>query len=90
MTRRRTPLLLAALLLLGGCMGPRQPELADGPWGEGHGVLWLLASGHDVVLCRWKGDVEWSHPAPAPVLIAPNRLIYLDGTTLVAVGSREP
>lgn len=70
---------------------PGVPPPADGkPWGEGYGIVWLLATGHDVVLYRWRGDIEWSHPEPTPVLIAANRLIYLDGTTLVAVGSPEP
>ncbi|WP_030443016.1 PQQ-binding-like beta-propeller repeat protein [Actinoplanes subtropicus] len=75
----------------GGPVGPLAvPPPADGhPWAEGHGTVWVLAAGSGVVACRFDGGLLWSHPAPTPVLLAPNRLIYLDGSTLVAVGVKD-
>jgi hypothetical protein len=67
------------------------PPPAEGrPWAEGHIGVWLLSSGHDVVLYRWTGGILWSRPAPTPVLVVGDRLVYLDGTSLIGLGPEEP
>jgi hypothetical protein len=67
------------------------PPPADGrPWAEGHIVVWLLSSGPDVVLYSPGAGIVWSRPAPVPVLVAQDRVVYLDGTTLVGAGPEDP
>ena len=66
------------------------PPAGGRPWAEGHVGVWLLSSGTDVVLYRVTGGVLWSRPAPTPVLVAGDRLVHLDGTSLIGLGPKEP
>ncbi|GAA0580633.1 hypothetical protein GCM10010172_76880 [Paractinoplanes ferrugineus] len=56
------------------------------PWGTVSGSLWLVRSGAGLTLYSPFGGVRWTKPTPGPALISHDRLVYLDGTDLVALG----
>jgi hypothetical protein len=68
----------------------RVPAPADGrPWGAPAGGGWLLASGPGVVLYDAGRGVRWrSETASAVLAPYPDRLVFQEGNTLVALGPR--
>ena len=67
------------------------PPPVDGrPWAEGHAHVWLLGSGRGVILYRNGGGIPWVYPTPTPAMVPkPDLLVFLDGSTLTAVGPEE-
>ncbi|BCY13021.1 PQQ-binding-like beta-propeller repeat protein [Actinoplanes sp. L3-i22] len=65
------------------------PPPDDGkPWATQVESLWLLRSGSGLALYNpYEHDVRWKYPKNTPTLTdVENRLVYLDGPDLVAIG----